>query len=61
MFTCFAHFCSQATDAQLANIIGREHQAKRIADRDDAEREALKRGWDMQRIKDARKIKWTSS
>ena len=51
----FRLFCNKATDRQLAIIIQKEHQAGRSADQDLAEREALARGWDEARIRDARK------
>lgn len=51
----FRLFCNKATDRQLANIIQKEHQAGRSGDQEIAEREALARGWDEAKIRDARK------
>ena len=51
----FRLFCNKATDRQLANIIQKEHQAGRSGDLEIAEREALARGWDDARIRDARR------
>jgi hypothetical protein len=51
----FNLFCHRATDRQLANIIQKENRAGRSGDLDIAEREALARGWDEARIRDARK------
>lgn len=50
----YAGFCRQATDAQLRAIIAKEHKANRRKDRDTAEAEAKRRGWDAADIKDAR-------
>jgi rubrerythrin/fructose-specific component phosphotransferase system IIB-like protein len=50
----YAGFCRQATDSQLRAIIAKEHKANRRKDRDTAEAEAKRRGWDEADIKDAR-------
>ena len=41
----FAHFCQQATDRQLENILQKEYEAERQVDYLTAKAEAHYRGW----------------